>query len=79
MSVTDTIEKRLPLIVAQQDQNTDQLGQLAVAMDSLATKTKQAASKAAPQAGQAVRKSRDPVSTMRQSAEQTQAAKVLEQ
>jgi len=66
--LTDTIEKRLPLIVAQQDQNTDQLGQLAVAVDSVATKTKQAAStasKAASQAGQAVRKSREPISTLR--------------
>ena len=67
--LTEIIEKRLPLIVAQQDQNTDQLGQLATVVDSVATKTQRAAStasKAANQAGQAVRKARAPVSTLRQ-------------
>lgn len=66
--LTDVIEKRLPLIVAQQDQNTDQLGQLAATVDSVATKTKQAAttaSRAASQAGQAARKAREPVGSIR--------------
>lgn len=67
--LTEIIEKRLPLIVAQQDQNTDQLGQLATVVDDVATKTQRAAStasKAANQAGQAVRKAQAPVSTLRQ-------------
>lgn len=51
--LTEIIEKRLPLIVAQQEQNTDQLGQLAATVDTVATKTKQAASTASKAAGRA--------------------------
>jgi len=51
--LTEIIEKRLPLIVAQQDQNTDQLGQLATVVDDVATKTQKAANTASRAAGQA--------------------------
>lgn len=51
--LTEIIEKRLPLIVAQQDQNTDQLGQLAATVDTVATKTQKAANTASRAAGQA--------------------------